>query len=62
MSEISKDIATARSKNGNFRRHHSYLTPPIQRTPTICLNIGITLASRGKNKAALSHGNRTMPL
>ena len=36
--EISKDIATARSKNGNFQRNHSHLMPFIQRIPT---NIGI---------------------
>ena len=40
--EISKDIATARNKNGNFRRHHSHLMPPIQRTP---MNVCITLMS-----------------
>jgi len=37
--EISKDITTTGSKNGNFRRHRSHLMPPIQRTP---MNIGIT--------------------
>jgi len=35
--EMLKDIMTARSKNDNFRRHHSHLMPP---TPT---NIRITL-------------------
>ena len=38
--ELWTDIATAGSKNGNFRLPHSHLMPPIQRTPTI---IGITL-------------------
>ena len=40
--EISKDIATARSKSGNFRRHHAHLMPLIQRTP---MNISITIIS-----------------
>jgi len=34
--KILKDrppIATARSKNGNFRWHYNHLMPPIQRTP-----------------------------
>ena len=36
--KISKDIETARRKNGNFRRHNSHMMPPIT-------NIGITLIS-----------------
>jgi len=40
--EISKDIATTRNNNGDIRRHHSHLMPPVQRTPS---NIGMTLIS-----------------
>jgi len=48
--EISKDIATARSQNGNFRRHHSHLMPPVQRIST---NIGITHISSQTRVSAL---------
>jgi len=31
--ELPKDIATARSENDNFRRHHSHMIPPLSREP-----------------------------
>ena len=48
--EISKDTATTKSKNGNFRRQYSHLMPPIQRTP---VNIGITPISSQTRVSAL---------
>ena len=45
-----KDIATARSKNGNFLRPNSHLMSAIQRTPT---DIDITFISSQSTVSAL---------
>ena len=38
--EYSEDIASKRSENLNFRRPHSHLTPPLQRThANICIKL-----------------------
>jgi len=40
--EGSEDIASERSENRHLRRHHTHLTPPLQRTPAN-IHINLTL-------------------